>query len=155
MTDVTTGQTLRRGHQHRAARDGLLATRDTFSCPNRGRDLAQYRHWQSYLHDLGECEVKHGEVISLVNLYNDEWQPPVAGKIRSRCPRSHHVGTPDKIVSDASGGWYTGFYPDGDGGIGAWIFFHPHLEIVGRDSGVESRHRLVGSEKRSIFPLKN
>src|SRR5207253_5638428 len=35
-------------------------------------DLAQYRHWQLYLHDLGECEVKHGEVISLVNLYNDE-----------------------------------------------------------------------------------
>jgi TolB-like protein/cytochrome c-type biogenesis protein CcmH/NrfG/class 3 adenylate cyclase len=35
-------------------------------------DLAQYRHWQPYLHDLGECEVKHGEIISLVNLYNDE-----------------------------------------------------------------------------------
>jgi serine/threonine-protein kinase len=35
-------------------------------------DLAQYRHWQAYLHDLGECEVKHGEIISLVNLYNDE-----------------------------------------------------------------------------------
>jgi TolB-like protein/class 3 adenylate cyclase len=35
-------------------------------------DLIQYRHWQSYLHDLGECQVKHGEVISLVNLYNDE-----------------------------------------------------------------------------------
>ncbi len=42
-------------------------------------DLVQYRHWQSYLHDLGECQVKHGEVISLVNLYNDEVgnsQPP-------------------------------------------------------------------------------
>ena len=35
-------------------------------------DLGQYRHWQPYLHDLGECEVKHGEVISLVNLYHDE-----------------------------------------------------------------------------------
>ncbi len=35
-------------------------------------DLAQYRHWQPYLHDLGECEVKHGEVIFLVNLYTDE-----------------------------------------------------------------------------------
>ena len=35
-------------------------------------DLAQYRHWQSFLHELGECEVKHGEMISLVNLYNDE-----------------------------------------------------------------------------------
>jgi len=23
-------------------------------------DLAHYRHWQPYLHDLGECEVKHG-----------------------------------------------------------------------------------------------
>src|SRR6266446_978188 len=35
-------------------------------------DLAQYRHWQPHLHNLGECEVKHGEVISLVNLYTDE-----------------------------------------------------------------------------------
>src|SRR5438445_9788398 len=42
-------------------------------------DLIQYRHWQPYLHDLGECQVKHGEVISLVNLYNEEVgnpQPP-------------------------------------------------------------------------------
>ena len=35
-------------------------------------DLGQYRHWQPYLHDLGECEVKHGDRISLVNLYNGE-----------------------------------------------------------------------------------
>lgn len=35
-------------------------------------DLAQYRHWQPYLHDLGECEVKHGEVIFLVNLCTDD-----------------------------------------------------------------------------------
>ena len=35
-------------------------------------DLVQYRHWQPYLHNLGECEVKHGEVIFLVNLYTDE-----------------------------------------------------------------------------------
>src|SRR6476619_8152513 len=34
-------------------------------------DLAQYRRWQPYLHDLGECEVKHGMVVSLVNLYAD------------------------------------------------------------------------------------
>jgi TolB-like protein/class 3 adenylate cyclase/Flp pilus assembly protein TadD len=35
-------------------------------------DLAQYRHWQPLLHDLGECEVKHGTVISVANLYTDE-----------------------------------------------------------------------------------
>src|SRR6266849_4041327 len=35
-------------------------------------DLGQYRHWQPYLHELGECEVKHGVVVSVVNLYTDE-----------------------------------------------------------------------------------
>jgi adenylate cyclase len=35
-------------------------------------DLGQYRHWQPYLHELGECEVKHGVVISVVNLCTDE-----------------------------------------------------------------------------------
>ena len=34
-------------------------------------DLAQYRHWQPYLHDLGDCETKHGAVVSVVNLYAD------------------------------------------------------------------------------------
>ena len=32
-------------------------------------DLAQQRRWQPYLHDLGDVEVKHGVVVSLVNLY--------------------------------------------------------------------------------------
>ena len=34
-------------------------------------DLAQYRHWQPYLHDVGECEVKHGWRLHIVNLYKD------------------------------------------------------------------------------------
>src|SRR5438552_7203167 len=34
-------------------------------------DLAQYRHWQPYLHDVGECEVKHGLRLHIVNLYKD------------------------------------------------------------------------------------
>jgi adenylate cyclase len=34
-------------------------------------DLAQYRHWESHLHDLGEIEVKHGAKISIVNLYTE------------------------------------------------------------------------------------
>jgi class 3 adenylate cyclase len=31
-------------------------------------DLSQYRHWQPYLQDLGECEVKHGLRLHLFNL---------------------------------------------------------------------------------------
>jgi TolB-like protein/Tfp pilus assembly protein PilF len=35
-------------------------------------DLAPHRRWNRYLHDLGECEVKHGNRLSVVNFYNDE-----------------------------------------------------------------------------------
>src|SRR5438477_6527295 len=34
-------------------------------------DLVHYRHWQPYLHDIGECEVKHGRRLHLFNLYKD------------------------------------------------------------------------------------
>jgi serine/threonine-protein kinase len=35
-------------------------------------DLEQYPRWRSDLHDLGECEVKHGVRVHAVNLYTDE-----------------------------------------------------------------------------------
>jgi len=35
-------------------------------------DLEQYRQWQPCLHDLGDCEVKHGVRVHAVNLYTDE-----------------------------------------------------------------------------------
>jgi TolB-like protein/class 3 adenylate cyclase len=35
-------------------------------------DLEDYARWRPYLHELGECETKHGGVISIVNLYDDE-----------------------------------------------------------------------------------
>ncbi len=48
-------------------------------------DLAQYRHWQPYLHDLGECEVKHGLRLHLFNLYKDDLgNPQVPEKLRRR-----------------------------------------------------------------------
>src|SRR5438477_2887588 len=42
-------------------------------------DLKHYPRWQPYLHALGECEVKHGTRVGVVNLYADEIgnaQPP-------------------------------------------------------------------------------
>src|SRR4029078_4406679 len=33
--------------------------------------LEQYRQWQPCLHDLGECEVKHGAHVHVFNLYTD------------------------------------------------------------------------------------
>ena len=46
-------------------------------------DLSQYRHWQPYLHDLGECEVKYGLRLHLFNLYKDGLgNPQVPEKLR-------------------------------------------------------------------------
>jgi len=39
-------------------------------------DLAQYRHWQPHLHDLGECLVKHGLKLHLVNLHKEDLGNP-------------------------------------------------------------------------------
>ena len=35
-------------------------------------DLEEYERWRPLLHDLGTCEVKHGRVSVIVNLYADE-----------------------------------------------------------------------------------
>ncbi|PYJ99342.1 MAG: hypothetical protein DME68_04145 [Verrucomicrobia bacterium] len=48
-------------------------------------DLTQYRHWQPYLHDLGECQVKHGLRLHLVNLYKDNLgNPHLPDKLKRR-----------------------------------------------------------------------
>ncbi len=61
-------------------------------------DLAHSRHWRTYLHDLGECAVKHGVPIFIVNLYTDEignaqlprkfsqWQSEQAAQAAPRSP---------------------------------------------------------------------
>ena len=64
-------------------------------------DLAQQRRWQPYLHELGDVEVKHGVVVSLVNLYaetiGNPTPPTRLGKTRGSIPGSG-VG-PSKIMS--------------------------------------------------------
>src|SRR5947208_2810516 len=39
-------------------------------------DLKHYARWRPYLHEIGECNVKHGEIISLVNFYTEELGNP-------------------------------------------------------------------------------
>src|SRR5438034_581870 len=43
-------------------------------------DLEQYPRWRSRLHELGDCEVKHGVCVGLVNLYGDEIGNPEVPK---------------------------------------------------------------------------
>src|SRR6201993_1084894 len=47
-------------------------------------DLGQYARWKPYLHDLGECEVKHGIRLGIVSLYSDGiGNPQIPGKLRN------------------------------------------------------------------------
>src|SRR5437762_11239952 len=71
-------------------------------------DLSQYRQWQPALHDLGECQVKHDVIVSVVNLYTDEagnaalpekfasaqrqQAAPILPALATRKPRSFLIG---------------------------------------------------------------
>ena len=55
-------------------------------------DLQQYGHWQPHLHDLGECEVKHGVRVQAVNLYTGELgNPEPPEKFESGKQRTHSI----------------------------------------------------------------
>src|SRR4030095_9070196 len=60
-------------------------------------DLAPYPKWNPYLHDLGECEVKHGVKLGLVNFFTEEIGNPEP-------PRKCQEGkTPPRRPATASG----------------------------------------------------
>jgi TolB-like protein/class 3 adenylate cyclase len=47
-------------------------------------DLEEYDEWRPLLHELGECEVKHGVRVSLANLYTEELgNPTVPEKLKA------------------------------------------------------------------------
>src|SRR6266404_9482358 len=54
-------------------------------------DLAEYRHWQPYLHDLGECEVKHGLRLHLFNLCQENLGNPQVPEKLKRGKRSRQA----------------------------------------------------------------
>ena len=78
--------------QMNVAGAGINIARRVMDCGDAGHillskhvaeDLEDYARWRPYLHELGECETKHGGVISVVNLYDDEvGNPQLPEKIK-------------------------------------------------------------------------
>ena len=56
-------------------------------------DLAQYRHWKPHLQDLGECEVKHGLRLHIVNLCKEGVGNPALPEKLRRGKRWKHTAS--------------------------------------------------------------
>src|SRR5215469_728784 len=63
------------------AGSGINTARRVMDCGDAGHillsrhvaeDLAEYKRWRLFLHDIGTFEVKHGVSLSVTNLYSDE-----------------------------------------------------------------------------------
>src|SRR6266487_6119896 len=57
-------------------------------------DLEEYERWRPFLHDIGECEVKHGVRVRVVNLYTEELgNPEVPEKFKQAAGASKAAAT--------------------------------------------------------------
>ena len=64
-------------------------------------DLTHYRYWQPYLHDLGECDVKHGLRLHVFNLYKDGLGNPAVPEKLKRGRRWKQAGVSIQPISAA------------------------------------------------------
>ena len=87
---------------------GINVARRVMDCGDAGHilvskrfadDLAQHRRWQRYLHDLGDVEVKHGVIVSLVNLYAETIGNPAPPACVAVVRRSEPGATTRKRLS--------------------------------------------------------
>jgi TolB-like protein/class 3 adenylate cyclase/Tfp pilus assembly protein PilF len=93
--------------QSNVAGSGINVAQRVMDCGDAGHilvskrlaeDLAQYRNWQPYLQDLGECEAKHGLRLHVVNLCKDGLgNPALPEKLKPR-RRWKQAGAPIRPV---------------------------------------------------------
>jgi len=90
-------------------------------------DLENYRRWRPYLHSLGECEIKHGARISLVNLCSDKIGNPETPEKLERVNRERTIAARQRRKGILL---VTSILAAAVLGISYWIFRH-HLEQKG------------------------
>ena len=110
-------------------------------------DLEQYRQWRPYLHELGECEVKHGARVSLANLYSAEvGNPAIPEKLKKE--RETTAAAPYVPRNRRKLAFLTGAIPATIAlVIGFWAFSHRPSQ--------KAASALTSSEKRiAVLPFK-
>ena len=120
-------------------------------------DLAPYARWNAFLHELGDCEVKHGRKIGLVNYYTDEIgnaEPPA----KCRTPSGASVAAAGRSTSPASS--FHAAKPALIAGIalvviafavGSLVFFRPKILRSWKNSGATP----TSSRSIAVLPFEN
>jgi TolB-like protein/class 3 adenylate cyclase len=110
-------------------------------------DLEQYGHWQPHLHDLGECEVKHGNRVHVVNLYTEELgNPEVPEKFRQTKETQTAPATPasDAKPTRRSRAWITALIiAAAAAAAGFYIFSH------------RSSSKMILEKSIAVLPFEN
>ena len=122
-------------------------------------DLEQFKHWRPHLYHLGECEVKHGEKVDIVNLFTAELgnreqpkkfqqakatltAPPTSVPVAKPAPRSRTLIAALIVAAAAA----TGFY----------IFSHRPTPIAPSSASAPTPAALVIPEKSvAVLPFEN
>src|SRR5438067_1084525 len=110
-------------------------------------DLEQYPRWRPYLHELGECEVKHGVRVGVVNLAGDGVGNAEAPK-KFQAVRKHHahvrwaaVGVALLVLAAVAGGtFFFSRYPT-----------HSALAVVQKSVAVLPFENLSSDKENAYF----
>ncbi len=111
-------------------------------------DLGHSRLWGPYLHDLGECAVKHGVPIFLVNFYGDGvGNPDLPAKVRLA-----HSEQADKTAAGRSQRRNAGLYVAiaatifllGAAALSVWLYFQQKVDVA-----------LLAEKSIAVLPLEN
>ncbi len=109
-------------------------------------DLDQYPRWRPLLHDLGDCEIKHGQRISVVNLHDNQvGNPQRPEKFKARKTEEGAVSRSNKKALTAA--VITLLFV-----LSVGFFRFPHL-FRPSESKVASKLQGVSTDDKSIAVL--
>jgi TolB-like protein/Tfp pilus assembly protein PilF len=120
-------------------------------------DLEQYPQWRSDLHDLGECEVKHGARVRAVNFYTDEvGNPEVPEKFRQAKETRTAPVTPAShaLPAGRSRAWMAALVIVVAAGAGFYIFSH-RSGSKARPSSAAPPAAVIQEKSIAVLPFEN
>ena len=109
-------------------------------------DLAQYGRWRPHLHELGQCEVKHGVRLDVVNFHSDEAGNPA---LPEKLKREKEIATTPKSRS------LIGAILIGATlllALGIWFFFHTSTSRSTTATAISAEKRIAVLPFKPLLP---